>query len=120
MSDAENHSKEISQSLEAAYQDPRRFGDPAEYKKQRRYHIKHALICIVLGVIFLAIMLPGDKSYLGTNQGRGGLAVLIVGFGLPLYGLYELVTIGKIISRELRAQLVWLNPELKALAPTCA
>jgi hypothetical protein len=109
---------EIDPLLAAEYRDPLRYLDDQSYKNLRRSYVWRALGFIVVGFAFMALMLLPGSGPSSPGIVKGNFATTLLGFGLPLYGLNQLLHMKRNIMRIRRAELVWLHPELQAFEPT--
>ena len=109
--------KPIAPRLIEEYRNPLAFIEPQVYRSLRTETIKRAVIIMLIGIGFLIIdILPsGDSRSPGVAKGQ--LTTVLLGIGLPLFGFYQLLRIKHIIIAIRRAQLVWLNPELRSSLP---
>lgn len=110
--------KEVNPTLFAEYRDPLRFVDSPAYQKMRKRYIKQALLFIATGIVFIGILLLPGGNARSPGMAKGSFVVALLAFGLPLWGICQLLTLRRSMVQERRSQLIWLHPELKALVPS--
>jgi hypothetical protein len=106
-------------SLKEQLYDPIRFLDGQTYIDMRKAIVARALIVTAAGLVILIVgpilYEHGQLGGSGYRENRRNSGLVFLAIGLPLYGLYRLLTIKSAIASKRRAQLLWLHPELKAI-----
>ena len=110
----------LTPELVDRYKNPLRYMDLAAYRKRRNWYIRTGLILLIIGIAYLAFNLRWPATSCDTNEAicsRNGITSVLLSFGLPAAGIYLISRSRYLVQNEQRAELVWLNPQLKAIIP---
>jgi len=109
--------KQIDSRLIEEYRNPLAFLERQAYCSMRHTIVERAVTTVLVGMVFLVLAILPAGNLHSPAMAKGELATILLGIGLPLLGFYELCRIKHAIIVTRRAQLVWLNPELRSLLP---
>jgi hypothetical protein len=105
-----------STKLKDELHNPLKYLNRDDYHARKKKKVLQALSCIFVGILILIvapILYAHGQLPDGHRPRNNGSGLIFLAFGLPLLGLYLLMTVKRRIESECRTKLLWLHPELK-------